>query len=170
MNGQPAAPTQPAPPSGLTAWLLGLPRYLYRLRLGFLLGHRFLVLVHRGRRTGRRRETPLEVLRYDPSRGEALVAAGWGRRTQWLHNVEAGLALEIRIGRERYLPDWRRLDDEEAMRAIAWYERHGGLPVGLVRRVISALAGWPYDGSPEARLRLARQLPVLAFRPAGDAR
>jgi deazaflavin-dependent oxidoreductase (nitroreductase family) len=165
-----ATPVQPAPPKGLLAWFLGLPRYLYRLGLGFLLGHRFLLLVHQGRRTGRRRETPLEVMRYDPARREAIVAAGWGRRTQWLHNVEAGLAQEIRIGRERYVPDWRRLGDEEAAATIAWYEGHSGLPALIVQRVLSGLVGWRYDGTPAARLRLVRQIPILAFRPRDVAR
>lgn len=70
---------QPAPPHGMLRSLLSLPIYLYRAHLGFLLGHRFLVLVHEGRRSGRRHETPLEVVRYDRSTQEATVVAGWGR-------------------------------------------------------------------------------------------
>lgn len=160
---------QPAPPGGLLRWILTLPAFLYRLRLGFLLGHRFLVLVHEGRRTHRRRETPLEVLRYDAASAEAVVAAGWGRRTSWLHNVEAGLALEIRIGRTRYVPAWRRLDVGEAVAILDRYERTGGIPPAVVRAVLSRLLGWPYDGSPEARRRAAEQLPLVAFRPAPQA-
>ena len=100
----------PSPPKGLLGWLLTLPRYLFRAHLGFLMGHRFLVLVSQGRKSGLRRETPLEVVRYDKAKREAIVAAGWGRKTQWLHNVEAGLAREIWIGRERYVPSYRILD------------------------------------------------------------
>ena len=79
---------QPAPPGGLLRALLGLPVHLYHAHLGVLLGRRFLLLVHTGRRTGTKRETVLEVIRYDPVAREAVVAAGWGRRTGWLHNVE----------------------------------------------------------------------------------
>lgn len=93
------ATEQAAAPSGLLRWLLSLPIYLYRARLGFVLGHRFLVLVHEGRRTGRRHETPLEVVRYRRARHEATVVAAWGRRTAWLHNVEAGLARQVWIAR-----------------------------------------------------------------------
>ena len=39
-----------------------MPIYLYRLDLGRLLGHRFLLLVHRGRKSGLLRETVLEVI------------------------------------------------------------------------------------------------------------
>ena len=147
-------------------WLLGLPVYLYIAHLGFLLGQRFLVLVHEGRRTGRRHETPLEVVRYDRSTEEATVVAGWGRKTAWLNNVEAGLAREVWIGRARYVPAVRRLGLDEAVAVLERYERHGGLPRSLVWAVLSRVLGWRYDGTPQARRRAAEQLPMLAFRPA----
>ncbi|HEX5968203.1 MAG TPA: hypothetical protein VFY88_07005 [Intrasporangium sp.] len=37
----------------------------------------------------------------------------------------------------------------------------------IVNRVLSTLGGWGYDGSFEARRRLAETLPFVAFRPAG---
>lgn len=157
---------QPAPPKGFLGWLLSLPTCLYRAHLGFLLGHRFLLLVHEGRRSGRRHETPLEVVHYDRAGREAIVAAGWGRKTQWLHNVEAGLAREVQIGRERWAPAYRVLPADEAAEVLAEYERHSGMPKGLVRSVLSRLLGWRYDGSPEARLRAAAQLPMIGLRPA----
>jgi len=158
---------QPAPPKGFLGFLLGLPTYLYRAHLGFLLGHRFLLLVHEGRRSGRRHETPLEVVHYDKASREAIVAAGWGRKTQWLHNVEAGLAREVQIGRERWAPAFRILPPDEAAALLSEYERHSGMPKALVRAVLSRLLGWRYDGSLEARRRAAAQLPLIGLRPAG---
>jgi len=159
---------QPRPPKGIIGWLLTLPIYLYRAHLGFLFGHRFLVLVHEGRRTGLRRETPLEVVRYNRATREAIVAAGWGRKTQWLHNVEAGLAKEVRIGRERFVPAYRLLDTDEAAAVFERYENHSGLPKSLVRRVLGTLLGWRYDGTPAARRRAVQQLSLLGLRPATD--
>ena len=157
---------QPAPPRGPLRWLFKLPAYVYRAHLGFLFGHRFLILVHEGRKTHRRYETPLEVLHYDRSTGEAIVAAGWGRKTTWLHNVEAGLAREVWIGRDRFVPAWRQLDADAAGAVFEDYERHSGMPKALVRSVMSWLLGWRYDGTPEARRRAVEQLPLLAFGPA----
>jgi deazaflavin-dependent oxidoreductase (nitroreductase family) len=157
---------QPAPPRGLLHWMFKLPAYLYRAHLGFLFGHRFLVLVHEGRRTHRRYETPLEVIRYDRSSGEAIVAAGWGQKTSWFHNVEAGLARQVSIGRARYAPVCRRLSVEEAMAVFEGYERGSGIPKPIVRAVLSRLLGWRYDGSAEARRRAAEQLPLLGLRPS----
>ena len=163
-----APPVLPAPPRGVMRTLLALPIWLYHANLGFLLGHRFLLLVHTGRKSGVRRETVLEVVDYDPARHEAVVMAGWGRRAGWLHNVEAGLASEIRIGRERFAPQFRILEPDEAERRFAAYERENRLIAPIVRRVLSRLVGWRYDGSAAARRRVVAQLPLVAFRP-GDA-
>jgi deazaflavin-dependent oxidoreductase (nitroreductase family) len=158
-------PAQPAPPSGILRTLLGLPVLLYHAHLGVLLGHRFLLLVHTGRRTGVRRETVVEVVHYDADARESVVMAGWGRRTGWLHNVEAGLAHEVRIGRERFAPAYRILPPDEAERAFADYERQNRFMAPIVRSVLSRLLGWRYDGTREARRRMAAQLPLVAFRP-----
>ena len=64
-----------------------------------MLGHRFLLLVHSGRRTGRRYQTVVEVIRWDPAAREAVVLSGRGPRASWFRNVEAGGLVEIRIGR-----------------------------------------------------------------------
>jgi hypothetical protein len=36
----------------------------------------------------------------------------------------------------------------------------------VIRRLLTALLGWRYDGSEAARHRLVRQLPIVAFRLA----
>jgi deazaflavin-dependent oxidoreductase (nitroreductase family) len=156
---------QPAPPHGVLRALLSLPVHLYHARLGFLLGHRFLLLVHTGRRTGLSHETVLEVIRYDRAAHEAVVAAGWGRRTGWLHNVEAGLAREVWMGRERFVPAYRVLAPDEAERLFADYERRNRLGAPLVRAVISRLVGWRYDGTQASRRRVVEQLSLVGFRP-----
>ena len=53
-------------PTGLLKHLLRAPIWLYRAGLGPLLGHRFVYIAHRGRRTGARREVVLEVVGYTP--------------------------------------------------------------------------------------------------------
>jgi hypothetical protein len=35
----------------------------------------------------------------------------------------------------------------------------------VVRRVLSWLVGWSYDGGDDARRRLVRELPLVEFRP-----
>ena len=140
------------------------PVLLYKLRLGFLLGHRFLLLTHRGRRSGRLYRTVVEVVRWDAERGEAIVMSGWGRRANWFRNVEAGGAVEVELARERFAPEVRVLEPEEAAAVFADYERRNRLAAPVVRAVVSRLAGFRYDGSEEARRRVVEQLPLVGFR------
>jgi hypothetical protein len=79
----------------------------------------------------------------------------------------AGGGLEIRIGGRRFAPSARPLPPEEAVRVIAGYERRNRVIAPVVRRVLSKLAGFRYDGSESARRRLVASLPLIAFRP-GD--
>src|SRR4051794_29005645 len=83
------------------------PILLYRLRLGGLLGHQFLLLTHVGRRTGRVHETVLKVLHYDPMTRESVVASAWGAQAHWYRNLRAHPALVVRTAGACYAADVR---------------------------------------------------------------
>jgi deazaflavin-dependent oxidoreductase (nitroreductase family) len=146
--------------------LLRIPVLLYRRGWGELLGRRFLLLIHRGRRSGLRRETVLEIVDYREKGPEAVVVSGFGRDADWLRNIEAHPeAVEVVIGRRRFAASHRILAADEAGRVVAEYERRSRLVAPVVRLVLSRLLGWPYRGNEADRRRLAAQLPLVAFRP-----
>jgi deazaflavin-dependent oxidoreductase (nitroreductase family) len=144
--------------------LLRAPTTLYRLGAGRLLGRRFLLLTHRGRKSGRIYRTMLEVVGWDEDRQEAIAMSGFGPRADWYLNVLAGGAEEIEIGGSRFRPRVRPLDTDEAARTFAGYEQRGWLIAPVVRAVLSRLAGFRYDGSEDARRRLVEALPLVGFR------
>src|SRR5881227_265087 len=84
-------------PEGLLLRAMRAPSWVYRRDLGYLLGKRFVYLAHQGRLSGLRRETVLEVVRLDHETGEVIVFAAWGNRADWVRNIRAGRALELRI-------------------------------------------------------------------------
>ena len=96
-------------------------------------------------------------LRFSPDqRGESA----------WLRNIEAAGGARLDFGHGASSAAYRILPVEEATRVFAEYERRNRLVRPLVNRVLSRLLGWSYDGSPDARRRLAETLPFVAFRPA----
>jgi deazaflavin-dependent oxidoreductase (nitroreductase family) len=149
-------------------WLFGLPVWLYRLHAGWLLGHRFLLLTHVGRRTGSAYCTVLEVLEWHSVSGEAVVVSGFGTRAQWYRNVLAGGAAEVQIARSRFRARARLLDIDEAKQVLLRYERRNRIVGALARLLLSRLVGFPYDGSAAARRRALEVLPMLAFAPRID--
>jgi deazaflavin-dependent oxidoreductase (nitroreductase family) len=146
--------------------LLAAPRALYAAHAGWLLGHRFLLLRHRGRRSGAMYATVLEVLSWDAATREAIVIAGLGPRAQWLRNVLATGAAEIEIGSERFAAHARELGPAEAADVLADYERRNRIALPVVRRLLTRLSGFDYDGSEAARRRIASLLPLVAFSAA----
>lgn len=146
--------------------LARLPGRLYDWHLGWLLGHRFLRLTHVGRRSGRRYRTVLEVVGPGAQPGEVVVMAGLGHHADWFRNILALPPVEVVIGRDRFRPQARVLDHEEAAAVLAAYEARNRLVAPVVRRVLSWLVGWQYDGSAAGRRRLVEQLPLVAFRRA----
>lgn len=105
-------------PYGFYRWLANVPRWFYRLRLGWLLGHRVMRLTHRGRASGLIRQTILEVLRYDPRTREVLVVSGWEGKTDWYRNIQHEPALEVRVGWVHYRPVREFLSSEETTRVM----------------------------------------------------
>lgn len=156
----------PKRPGPVLRWALRAPRALYRRRLGWLLGRRFLLLEHVGRTTGNRHQTLLEVIAYDRSNRRAVVMSGWGRSSDWYRNVEVAGHATITLGRRRMDVDARVLDEDEAASLVADYERRNRLAGPIVRRVLSRQAGFDYDGTGESRLALVRRLPLVAFTPS----
>ena len=141
------------------------PVYLYRWRLGWLFGNRFLLLTHVGRRTGRRRQTVLEVMEYRDPGPELVVMSGFGPKAEWLRNIEATSDIEITSGADRFVASYRFLGEEEAMNVVAGYEQRNRWIGPAIRSVLSRLLGWHYRGTAADRRRLVAQLPLIAFRP-----
>ena len=98
------------------------PTALYDVGLGWILGHRFLMLTHRGRRTGRLYRTVLEVLQWDREAHEAVVMAGLGKRAQWYRKRR-----RRRFGRGRHRPRALAARDPLPQR------RRGGVGAGRLR-------------------------------------
>ncbi len=151
------------PPSGLVRWFFDVPAVVYRLGLGRVFGRRFLLITHRGRRSGRIRRTVVEAVHFDPALFESVVMAGWGDRTHWYRNIVASPALRIETGGRRYRPVQRRLDPHEVHAALLEYVRANPWAHGMVE----GLSGIELDGDPGQAARIAR-LRGVAFRPDPD--
>jgi deazaflavin-dependent oxidoreductase (nitroreductase family) len=148
-------------PSRLFAWLAKAPTVFYRLGLGWMFGHRLLQVTHRGRSSGRRYRTVVEVVRYDPRSGESVIFAGWEGRTDWYRNLQAAPALRVETGRNGYIPQQRFLTADEVERALHGYaHRHRW----AASYVFGPLLGIPLRCDADVR-RAAGFFRGVAFRP-----
>jgi deazaflavin-dependent oxidoreductase (nitroreductase family) len=143
-----------------------MPIGLYRLGLGWLLGHQFLLLTHAGRRTGRVRQTALKVLRYDPATGESVVASAWGPGADWYRNILSRPALVVQTASDHYAPEQRLLGHEEAYAVFDdWAQRQRWFA-----RLMLSQIGVSWEVPEAERRSLVSRFPFVGFRPRDDLR
>jgi deazaflavin-dependent oxidoreductase (nitroreductase family) len=136
--------------------LVRAPIWLYRLGLGFLMGHRMLLLEHIGRRTGARRHAVLEVVER-PAADEYVIVSGFGERSQWYQNVIAKPDVRVSVGVRRDVPALATpMSREGAEAALKRYAEHHPRAWRHIEPTLEAALGTPDLKLPMLTLKLAR--------------
>lgn len=155
---KPGKGNEKAPPFMIP--IFKLPVFLYRLRLGWLLGKRFMQITHVGRRSGKVHRTVLAVLRFDDKTKEIYAVSAW-KGSDWYYNIQASPALQVETGFVRYVPVQRTLSPEEITTTFIEYRKQHP----IFSRMICRIPGWKWDSTYEEFLDLARTLRGVAFGP-----
>ncbi len=160
MRGMPITDSKP---TGLLRLALRAPIWLYRARLGWLLGHRLVYLAHRGRRSGARREVVVEAVGYDAAAPSVTVVAAWGKNPDWYHNLRAAPAIEIRIGGRRWIaPHHRVLSADEVLATLHAYR----IAHPRAWRRLAPLLGFPMAADDPQWPEVAARTRAFVFTPA----
>ncbi len=149
------------PPRGWTRRFYRLPIALYRAGLGGLLGRRFLLLHHVGRRSARPRQAVLEVVYRDPASHSCIVASGFGERADWFLNLMAQPEASIELGWKRINVHAQRLPASDAEREMVDYGRRNP----RAARLVASLIGYEHDGSDDDLRALSRIIPLVRLSP-----
>lgn len=148
------------PPTGVSRVLFRMPIWLYKANLGWMLGGRFLLLNHIGRKTGEPRQAVLEVVDHDKETDTYIVAAGFGKKSAWYQNLLAHPEVSIQVGRRKLNVTAEQLTPEEA----------GEVMVDFAKRYpneakFAGALGYEVDGSEEDYRRMGEMMTLMAFRP-----
>ena len=112
------------------------------------------MLTHRGRKTGRRHQAVIEVIKSDREAGVYYVASGWGEVSQWFRNTLADPRVRVTVGRRMLKAEADRLSVEDAERVLRDYRQKHSLAAKGLGRIFGT-------DDPHA---LAQAVPVVAFR------
>jgi deazaflavin-dependent oxidoreductase (nitroreductase family) len=154
------------PPKGFLRWLLRMPIFLYRNNLGWLLGKRFVLLNHIGRKSGLPRQVVVEVVEHDEASHTVYVASGWGHQAQWYQNLLAQPDFTIQMGRRTWAVHAKMLTPEEAAAILRNYrQKHP-----TAARELSRVMGLDMvNSSDEELLEIIREsLPMVALIPRNE--
>jgi len=148
-------------PHGVLRWGLRLPVWLYRAHLGWLLGGRFLMLTHIGRKTGLPHETVVEVVNHDRPTDTYYIAAGWGEKSDWFRNIEKTPDVVVNVGRRKFAATAARVPTAEAEREYLDYARRHPLAAAELTRL---MLDQPTKNDQENAHRLANSVPLVALQ------
>jgi deazaflavin-dependent oxidoreductase (nitroreductase family) len=152
--------TEQRPPRGVRRWLLRLPVWLYRAGLGWLLGERFLLLTHIGRKSGRPRETVLEVVHHDKATDTYFIASGWGEKSDWIRNLQKAPTVSVNVGKRHFVAMAKRLSIEQAQGTLLASAQHHPWVFPILAKLI---VGRRLNPTEEDCLRLAQSVPVFGL-------
>lgn len=149
------------PPRGLARLLARLPILVYRLGLGRWLGHRFLLLHHRGRKSGIDRTVVLEVLHYQPADGSYLIASGFGEKSDWWQNLRASPRTRIEVAGSTHEVLAVFLQTTDASRELELYAEEHPIAARILFAIFrdGSVRQWP---DLAARFRLVRLLSIAS--------
>jgi deazaflavin-dependent oxidoreductase (nitroreductase family) len=160
-NNQDAKHKIPDPPRGIKAIPWRLPIWIYRLHLGWLLGHRMLLLTHKGRVSGKERTAVLEVIKYEKSTNTHFVASGFGEKSDWFQNISKTPDVTIQVASTKIPAHAACLTSDEAKNVFLEYnQKHPHAIKNLAK-----LVGYDIGSTQEEMLAFLALIPVVAFHP-----
>lgn len=135
------------------------PRLAYAIGLGPLLGRFVLLLTTTGRKSGRRRVTPLQ---YEEIDGAFFLGAALGGKSDWVRNIRANPQVEIQVkrlhfgGQARIIQDIEQIADFLELRL----QRHPKMIGAIMRK-----DGIPFPPRRSDLEQYATQLTLVVVQP-----
>lgn len=149
-------------PKGVLRYLFRLPIWLYRANLGWLMGKRFLMLTHTGRKSGQPRQVVVEVVAYESSSGAYYVAAGWRSKADWFKNIQANSSVRVTVGTQTFDATSQVIGLSEAAATFLVYASRHPLAFRELSRMMMGVALRP---NLEGCYRLAQSVPLVELMP-----
>lgn len=149
------------PVTGLKKFLFRAPLFLYRIGLGGLLGQRFLLLNHVGRKSGKPRQTVLEVVNHDKASDTYYIASGFGKKSDWYLNILAQPKVEIQVGGRKLAVTAVPLTPEQSGQAMVDYSRRHP----TAAKNLSKILGFNVSTEEEYRTVGRDSIPFIALKP-----
>lgn len=153
--------TERKPMTGLKRFFFRAPIYFYRLGLGGLLGKRFLLLNHIGRKSGKARQTVLEVVNYDQDTNTFYIASGFGKKSDWYRNILEHPEVSIQVGWRKMVVTAVPLTPEESGQAMVDYARQ----YPTAAKNLGKLIGYDVSTEEEYRTVGREHIPFIALKP-----
>ncbi|MBV6397507.1 MAG: hypothetical protein HFACDABA_03121 [Anaerolineales bacterium] len=150
-------------PGPLLKFFFKLPVWLHKIGLGGwerLFGAQWMLITTIGRKSGKFRETMVDVMDYDPDADTYYIEAAYGSRADWARNIEVHPHFRAQVGRRKFQACLSALPGEHAGELMVKFYRAKPAYV----RAVMAMAGMKFGGEQEL-CTLASRLTMYAVKP-----
>lgn len=148
------------PPSKTLRFGLRLPILLYRIKLGWLLGDRFLMLTHIGRKSGLHHQTVIEVVKHDKASNTYYIVSGWGEKSDWYQNIQKTPQVTIQVRGRKFQSTAQFIPLSKATAIMEAYAHNHPVAFSELSMLFFGEHLKPNTDAPE---RIARKMPMVAF-------
>ena len=118
-----------------------------------------MLLIHEGRKSGKRRYAVLEVVKYNKEINLHYAASGFGKKSDWFQNISTNPEVSIQSGGKTFSAKAQVINDEEAAKIFEDYTKKYPNAIKNLARFI----GYDIGESEQDTLDFLRMIPVVAF-------
>jgi deazaflavin-dependent oxidoreductase (nitroreductase family) len=151
------------PPSPLQKFFFKIPVWFHKLGFGGwerLIGAQWMLITTLGRKSGKPRETMVDVMDCDSATDTYYIEAAYGSRADWVRNIEVHPRFETQVGRRKFFARLAPLSNNEAGELMVKFYR----AKPAYTRSVMAMVGMKFEGEEELR-KIASQLILFAVKP-----
>jgi len=150
-------------PGPLLKFFLKFPVYLHKIGLGGwerLIGAEWMLITTVGRKSGKLRDTMVDVMDYNKATDTYYIEAAYGSRADWFRNIQANPRFEAKVGRRKFHATASPLESTDAGELMVQFYR----AKPAYTRSVMAMVGMKFEGEDELRT-LGSKLMLLAVHP-----
>jgi deazaflavin-dependent oxidoreductase (nitroreductase family) len=151
------------PPNALQKFFFKIPVWLHKMGFGGwekLIGAQWMLITTRGRKSGKPRDTMVDVMDYDAATDTYYIEAAYGSRADWYRNIQASPLFEARVGKRKFRARAAALSNEGAGEMMVQFFRRKP----AYTRTVMAMVGMKFESEEELRA-LGSKVTLLAVEP-----
>lgn len=150
-------------PNPLLKFFFKFPVFMHKLGLGGwerLIGAQWMLITTTGRKTGKRRETLVDVMDYDQAADIYYIEAAYGSHADWYRNIKANPIFKAQVGRRKFRARAEELDKGgTGEMLVQFFQRRPAYT-----RSVMGMVGMKFENEDELREH-GKKLTLLAVKP-----
>lgn len=150
-------------PTPLQKYFFKIPLFMHKLGFGGwerLIGAQWMLIATTGRKTGKRRETLVDMMDYNPTTDTYYIEAAYGSHADWFKNIQANPLFNAQVGRRKFIAQAEILNEGDTGEILVQFFRRKP----AYTRSVMAMVGMKFKDEDELRV-LGKNLTLLVVKP-----